>query len=229
MNTGGRVANHQGPSVSDKKKKGCMFYGCLSTVVLCLVGAAILYWFIGGLQSSLAPVALPNISYSQEEANGVRAKIGLFAAAAKSGPAEINLSERDLNLALQSLPELVKIKDYVRITVNGDKIGAILSIPVKEIPFDQGQLPENIPLFGKPDDMHVNGRAVVRIDGSGAEPKIYLDNLELPGAPAPFAKVISTIVGRVDLFQKWKEKNPNEAKKLRGLEVRDSSLILKTN
>lgn len=166
------------------KGRGCFFYGCLTLVIVCLVGAIGLYfgtrYAINKLVSqytAAAPMDIPKVEGTAEEIQGVKDRFNKFAEALKggqpAGPVEaLSLSEKDLNLLINNAPDVAQFRNAIHVAIVDKKLRGTLSLPLESLGWKslrgryfngvadlKASLQDGV-LFVTLDALEVNGKAV---------------------------------------------------------------------
>ena len=128
--------------INPPKKRGCLFYGCLSLVIVALlvVTVGILgYFFVkrtaeGWVRdyTDAAPAKLERTEYSREQTDGVQRKVAEFQRALESGTnsIELTLTADDLNALISTQREL---KDKLFVRIDNDQLRGDISMPLTDI------------------------------------------------------------------------------------------------
>ncbi len=126
------------------KGRGCFFYGCLTLVILLVVGSLGLYfgtryliqrWVVQ--YTSPTPMTLPRVEGTPEAISAVQDRFKAFAEALKAGrPVEpLSLSERELNLLINHAPQARDLKDHLHVAIVDNKLRGTLSLPLDNLGF----------------------------------------------------------------------------------------------
>lgn len=130
---------------TQQKKGGCGKYlgiGCLSILVLAVIGAFIAYFLVKGFMSGLVdkytvtqPITLTSIQFGEREAADVLARMAAFTNALQDGrsPAELDLTSRDINVLIHSHPGWTNLAGKVYVTIAGDEIRGDVCVPLNEV------------------------------------------------------------------------------------------------
>lgn len=164
------------------KGRGCFFYGCLTLVILFVVGSIALYfgtrYFIGRLvaqYTSPTPMAVPKVEGTPEEIKGVQDRFKVFADALKAGrqTPPLSLSEKELNLLINHAPQAGEFKDNVHVAIVGNKLRGTLSLPLERLGWRWFK------------GRYFNGVAEVKAALENGVLLVTLDALEVNGKPVP--------------------------------------------
>jgi hypothetical protein len=207
------------------KKRGCLFYGCLSMVILGLVLALMLGIGLYVAKrtvtklindySDSAPQTIETVTYPPPQRQALQAQLDAFKAAvdgSKSG-VELVLTATDLNVLIGENPDL---KGKLFLTLDNDKVTGKVSIPLD----DFGPLK----LKGR----YLNGTAALRVALESGQLDVRVDSVEVRGKPLPGP--LSSELKKNNLAQNANQ-NPDQAKqleKISSLQIKDGKVILRS-
>ncbi|MCA1685269.1 MAG: hypothetical protein LC745_04675 [Planctomycetia bacterium] len=129
------------------KSHGCLFYGCITAVVLAVLGLILLgvlayvafNWTDRMVKeyTSTTPIDIPKVSLPAEEVKALDERWKAFKEAVDKGDAaELTLTADEINSLVNKEPN---IKDRVYISIKDDKISGKLSLPIDFIPLGLGK------------------------------------------------------------------------------------------
>ncbi len=151
-----------------KQPRGCFFYGCLTAIVVLVVGGIGLYF---GIRYALerfvetvvpyteaTPMELPKSTLPEADYTQLQQRIRTFRAAldTKVGTAPLVLTSDELNALIAKDPSWSQLKDAVHVSMRGDEITADLAIPL-------GDYAANVPGGDRLKGRYLNGTATVKI------------------------------------------------------------------
>ena len=166
-----------------QKRHGCLFYGCLTIVILCLLATtviAVAVWkgtsYLMNNYADNAPEAVSTQTYSVESAEQARQKMQAFSVQLdqKNGEATLILTEDEMN-AFFAHHEQMKAKN-IQVAVDFTPNTAAGNISV---PLDQA-LPK---MFSK--GRYLNGSAIFDMSMRNNALFIGLKSLKVKGKPLP--------------------------------------------
>lgn len=208
------------------KGRGCFFYGCLTLVILLVVGAFGLYFGtryalnrLVARYTSPTPMAVPRVEATAEEIRGVQARFKEFADAIQAGrtTAPLSLSERELNLLLNHAPQAGEFKDHVHVAIVGNKLRGTLSLPLERLGLGWRAL------RGR----YFNGVAEIKVALDRGILLVTLDALEVNGQPVP-ERVMAGIRAQNLAKDLYKDAASVELlKKLETILVEDGRLLIR--
>lgn len=205
-------------------KRGCIFYGCITMLVLALlavIAIALLAWM--GLRytnamiekyTSTVPITIKQVTLPEEEQKALDERLQVFKKAMDDGEeAELVLTGDELN-ALINKEEKVKGKVYV--VVEGDKVSGDLSLPLPKLPI--------IHTEGR----YFNGKATFTVSLRDGDLIVHAKELELNGQPLP--PEINSQLTSQNLTKDFTNdpSNAEMVSKLEKIEIKDSKIYIKS-
>lgn len=161
-----------------KKKHGCLFWGCLTVIIVGLLIAGIASF--AGYKiykktlsfTSEEPVSISVYKPSQKEYESVRARVDAFRKALdEDREAELVLTAADINTLISLDPELKELAGKVYVYIEGGQIRADASIPLNQIPGFSGR--------------YLNGTVGLKISLENGVLIIHAENVIVDGEPLP--------------------------------------------
>jgi len=214
-----------------KKRRGCFFYGCItSLVLLLLIGLTLFLGVRYALQRANAFVAQytdtkPLLLEKEDpipaaELDSLKARVAAFTAAleARTNTPALVLTSRELGSLLSTLPEMQGFKDNFRVALAGDKVTGRVSLPLEK----QFRIPL-VDFKGR----YLNGAGTFKISLTNNLLWVGIDSLEVKGQPLP-ENLLSQL--RLQNFAEEAMKNPTNAaaiSRYESIEVKDSALTIK--
>lgn len=168
-----------------KSGRGCFFYGCLTSIILVILVAVggyfgVRWWFNKQViaLTDTRPMALPEVEFTQAEAEAVRERVDTFSKAVEANePSEpLVLTGKELNMLIATVPDLAAIRERVHFDIEGDRVKGGISLPVETIPFKWLQ---------KHKGRYLNGAAELNASLSNGVFWVTLQSLEVKGKPLP--------------------------------------------
>lgn len=124
-----------------RRKRGCLFWGCLGTALAVVVLAVVLAALVLRTRNRLldltettprpVPVATPSPALA---ANARREAEGMAAALRQNLAGEFSFTADDLNALVATVPEAGEARGRAFFTIDGDQLSALASLPLDEVP-----------------------------------------------------------------------------------------------
>jgi hypothetical protein len=126
-----------------KRRRGCLFYGCLGGTLGLLALLLALLLGLHELRKMIAkytdtkPIALPTVEMSPRQLEEVQHRVESFKEAVRSGRATppLELSSDDINAMIASDPNLREIKGKLYVTIQDSHLRGQLSFPLEQSEF----------------------------------------------------------------------------------------------
>jgi hypothetical protein len=164
-----------------KRRRGCLFYGCLSGIA-CLL--AIMVAFLLGLYqlkrmlnfyTDTHAISLPSVQLTAAEMDVLKRRVENFQDAVRSGrPTEpLSLSADEINALIGSDPNLTRVRGRVYVTIDGNRLKGQVSLPLAELglPFFRGR--------------YLNGTGVFAVGLHRGDLLVTADSLAVKNKPLP--------------------------------------------
>jgi hypothetical protein len=210
------------------RKRGCFFYGCLTAIVLALVGALLVFFVYRFAKTKLdalvteytdtTPVQLEKVTLPPEQLSALQQRTAAFADALQKQtvPVELILSAEDINALINSDPAYKEVKDKLFVMIEGDRITGKVSIPFTD---NVGPLK----LKGR----YLNGTASLKVSLVNGHLNVVIDDLEVNGKqlPAPFLTEMRRHNFAQDVTNQPKAAEALE--KFESIQVKDGKVILR--
>jgi len=206
----------------EKKERGCLFYGCLTVVVLGLLLAGAVTFGIWKLKevalgyTDTEPYAFTQVSMSPEKVARYREKIEAFSTAVKEGRSTgpLTLTAEEVNALLNSYEDLEKMNVGVQVSLSDDKVKGLVSIPVDQF------------LPGCGEGRYLNGSAGFNVSCENGVLIVTLDSLEVKDREIP--EIIMSKFRNVNLAKDlYKDVESAEMiKRLKRVQVKDGRLLI---
>src|ERR1051326_8444365 len=124
-----------------RKGRGCLFYGCLTCVVLLLLAAVLAVVAIRFVKNQVnaytdsQPMKLPRVEMTDAEFQQLDQRGKAFGdAMERQTPAEpLILTERDINALIAKAANMKELADKVYVAVNGNEVKGQVSIPLSRL------------------------------------------------------------------------------------------------
>jgi hypothetical protein len=219
------MSNQSTTSTSRSSGRGCLFYGCLTLVVIFLLTVVGGYFGVRYAVKSFVnrftdtqPLTLPQVEISKMELDALDQRVAEFRKgvdAQKPGTV-LELTVKELNALIDRNAEL---KGKLYVTIESDQVKGQISIPLGDIP---------IPLIqGWLKGRYLNGSAGLKGSLENGVLIVTLQSVEVNGKPIP-SEVLSEIRKQnlaKDLYQN--PKNAELIRKFESLEIKDGKIIVR--
>lgn len=212
------------PSIPPKKR-GCLFYGCLTLAVVCFVGLALTVLGIRYVSKKLVadftaaePQTVESIEIAPEELTTLQSRVNSFKTALQNPrePQELVLTAPDINALIAHDPQFKDLAGKVFVMIEGDQVRANVSVPLKDL--------AGFKLKGR----YLNGVATLKLGLENGKLHIDLQDIQVKGKPLP--ATIMTELKKQNLAREVESDRDNAAtiKKFESIKVEDGKVILKT-
>ncbi|HVR35428.1 MAG TPA: hypothetical protein VMS21_06205 [Methylomirabilota bacterium] len=157
------------------KKRGCFFYGCITSMVLLLVvavGVYMAYRFVIGKvdeYTDTEPMELPTLLLTQTELEELNERLSEFGDAVREGEATepLVLQGEEINALVANEEEF---RDHVYLTIEDDEVKGQISLPLDQLGF-KGR--------------YLNGAAGFRVVLQNGNLAVNVTAVEVKGKPFP--------------------------------------------
>ena len=207
---------------SAPKRRGCWFYGCLTSVVLLLLAVLLAFLAARFVKNKLnaytdaEPLKMPKVEMTDAEFQTLQARVKTFASALEQGKAleALTLTERDLNALIARSSNTKELADKVHVSLNGNEIKGMVSIPLSRLGW-----------LGK--GRYLNGDATFKVSLENGVLIVTTEEVRVKGVPIP-----ESVMGplRRENLAKEAYKDPKNAEAIRKVEsirVEDSQVTVK--
>lgn len=124
-----------------RPRRGCLFYGCIGSVVLLLLvmGALLVGWhFVKRMvnhYTDTQPVALPTVQMPKGEVDRLNKRFEAFQAAVREQrPVEpLSLSADDVNVLIANGRQGSAVQGKIHVSLEGDQLRGQVSVPLQEV------------------------------------------------------------------------------------------------
>lgn len=217
------------PPPAAPKKHGCVFYGCLTTVIVAVVsvvGVGVLSYYGLSKFASLAeeytdtsPMELPKVEVEPAVYSALQKRVNDFKAAMDVGRSSLlMLTGDELNVLVAGDKSKSQWKGRVWFEIKGGNVRCRLSMPLDFM--------SAVPGLGKLKSRYLNGSAAMRATMETGTLMVTLQSLEVRGKPLP-EQVLDAL--RRENLAKNAYNDPELAgflNRLASLVVQDGTLIL---
>ena len=167
------------PALPQKKKHGCLFYGCLTVLILAVVGGFTVFFGARYMIKSLvnnytesSALELPPVNLTQAQQDELKRRIDAFKAAldGKVSTPPLVLSADEINAMLAWQPEF---KGRAHVAIEDNRVKATVSIPLDKLalPGAKGR--------------YLNGAATLNVVLLSGQLFVTAQSVEVRGKPLP--------------------------------------------
>ncbi|MEW6304314.1 MAG: hypothetical protein AB1705_12625 [Verrucomicrobiota bacterium] len=209
---------------SESKTRNCLFYGCL-TVILVGVFSLVAVYFAGRYAinklinnyTSPAPATMPAVQLSDEQYTNVVQRVDAFRDSLKfqTNAVTLTLSADEINALIAKDARFADMKGRAHVVIEGDKINGTVSIPLDK-------------LGGKLQGRYLNGKATFKASIEDGEFILKLNSLEVNGQMVPDQIMVEL---RKENLARDMQNDPATAAmvgKIDSLQVKDSKIVITT-
>jgi hypothetical protein len=202
------------------KKRGCFFYGCLTVIILLVLGAGAAYFGVKYLYhvaidkfTTTSSLSIPPAAATQSDFETTFKRLTEFKTAMDlgKGPETLSLSANDINALLAFSPKANFLKDHAVVDIKGDQAYAKFSVPL-----------DTFGMAGR----FLNGEGSFKV--SLLDGKLHLDPsavvLNGQSVPAEILSSFSKQDAAVDMFKDPESKN--FFAKLKSLKIENNAVIV---
>lgn len=205
-----------------RKGHGCLFYGCLTGVVLLLLLILMTFFAIRFVRNKInaytdsKPMALPKIEMAEGELKELQGRVKSFGDAMDQGkPTEpLVLSEREINALIANSDQTKQLADHVHVAVAGDEVKGQVSIPLSQLGW-----------IGK--GRYLNGDATFNVSLRNGVLIVTAQEVRVQGKPLPesFMGALRQENLAKDVYKD--AKHAEALRKLETIEVKDGKVTIK--
>lgn len=204
------------------KRRGCLFYGCLTCIVLALITLLLAFLAVRAVKNKVyaytdgQPMQLPKVEMSDAEYQSLSQRVKTFGEAMEQGKGAepLILTERDINALLAKAANMQELADKVYVSVNGNQVKGQVSIPLSFLGW-----------LGR--GRYLNGEATFNVSLENGVLIVTAQEVKVKGKPLP--ESFMTQLRRENLAKDAYNdpKNAEAIRKLDSIEVQDSKAIIK--
>lgn len=126
-----------------RQSRGCMFYGCLTVVVLFVMAGVLGFVAFRWVKKEIAtftdpaPIELPRVQMDEAELRKLQDNLSAFGQRLSEGKpsAPLTITERELNALIATVPELKQMSQTMYLSLTNGQLRAQLSVPLHQIAF----------------------------------------------------------------------------------------------
>lgn len=218
------------PPLPPKQPRGCLFYGCLTAIVLAIVagvgGFFLVKWGLKRVVEAVTaitdteampmpPATLPGMAYGSLEQ-----RVNAFAAAIDNGAATpaLVLSADEINALIERHPAWNRMRGLLHVDIQGDQLHSDVSFPI-------GDLLGHLPGLGELQGRYLNGHAELRVQTVGDVFVLALQSLTIRGQAID--EEIMRELRKQNLAESWGDTALGRFRgKLANVRVKDGTLVV---
>ena len=205
-----------------KNNRGCLFYGCLTVVILGIFVVAGITFGIWKLKeyalsyTDTMPREFARVIIPPEKIAEFSERIDAFSSAVKEGKntGPLVLTAEEVNALIYDHMGFKELKGGIQVSFNDDKIKGQVSIPLDKL------------VFGLGEGRYLNGSASFNVSCENGVLIVALDSLEVKGRQVP--DIIMSQLRSENLAKNlYKDvENAKLIKRLKRIQLRDGKLII---
>ncbi|HWD93429.1 MAG TPA: hypothetical protein VG938_13895 [Verrucomicrobiae bacterium] len=210
------------PDPQQKRKRGCLFYGGLTGVILLfvlLLGAYFGIHYARGLVNQLTdkqPMQLPTVHLPDVQMFQLHDRVETFRESVRDGEtvAPLELSADELNALIETDPSMTILKNHLFVAITNNELRAQVSFPAEDLGMVQ--------LRGR----YINAEGIFNVGLTNGQLQISAAYLTAKGRPIP--RNIMREVVRENLADRFNS-DPRSAaglKRLQAIEVKNGKLVI---
>ncbi len=210
------------PATPPPKRRGCLFYGCLTSVVLVLLAGLLVFLGVRFVRNQInsyteaQPLKMPKVEMTDAEFQALDERVKSFAQALEAGKGlePLTLNERDLNALLARSANTKELADKVHVSLNGNEVKGMISIPLSGLGW-----------LGK--GRYLNGEATFKVSLENGVLIVTAQEIRVKGLPIP-ESVMTQLRGENLAKEAYKDPQHAEAiRKFESIQVEDSEVTVK--
>jgi len=214
-----------------KKKHGCFFYGCITSLVLLLVAAIVIFFSVRYAlhkvqdmvqqYTQASPMAVEKVDMAPDDLKKLNARVDAFTTAMNthSNTAPLVLTGPELNALLAENPQIKPFKDSFFIALDGDKIKAQLSLPLDN--FADQPMFKMFNVKGR----YLNGSGTFTASINNGSLSVFVESLDVQGKPVPDSAMAG--FRQQNLAANYNQRaNPSPFEKFQSIEVTNSTVVI---
>ncbi len=213
-----------------KNKKGCLFYGCLTSIILGLVffiavPLALYYGFnvaAGKLIENYTdkdPIQLPEVVLGEAELSMLKQRVERFKKAIQTNEASppLELTAEEINALIFHDTQLEKLKGRAYLKIEGNALQGQVSIPLDELNLNSD------------DRRYINGSGRFKISVREGKLSVIIQSIEIKGKTLPAA--VQNVITGVNLFEnaEMEQETTKLLDRLKTFEIQNGKLLLELN
>jgi hypothetical protein len=221
-------ANHDDAmsDTSDSRSKGCLFYGCLTLVVLAIAGVIGAVFAIRAAPKLLAnrytaaaPVPIPQSELSDADYETLLLQLETHAGDyERTNAFSLTLTGPQLNALLQRHPSSTGLKNHLHVAIEGDRVIGTLSLPLDKFADQAG--------WKSVKGRYLNGKGAFKLALKDGALLVHFDSLEVNGKPVP--ALFMAEMRKQNMADEF-NRNPRNAEffaRFESIEIKDGQVVI---
>lgn len=218
-----QTATQNGIPQPPKTGRGCLFYGCITLIVLTVLavaGIVALGYFgmrmVKGMVNEYTepnPMTLPVVKISSDDAQKTKLKVMTFKSAIERGeePAPLTLTAQEINGLIGTEPDYQQLRGKVYVTIENDIVKGQISIPMADLGFP---------------GRYLNGSAVFNIFTDESGLNIFINDFEVGGKRPPQA--VMEQMKRQNMAANFENQPQNQklVRAIKRIDVKDGAITI---
>ena len=205
-----------------RKRRGCLFYGCLTCVLLLLLGCLGIFLTVLFVKNRVnaytdsAPIKMPAVEMSDADFKTLQQRVKTFGDAMRQGKSAepLVLTENDLNALILKSGDTKSLADWVHVSLNGDEVKGQISVPLSRFGW-----------LGR--GRYLNGEAAFNVALENGELNVTVRKVLVKGQPLP-----ESFMGQLrhENLAKDFNKDPKNTEvfdKFESIQIKDSRVTIK--
>ena len=204
------------------KRRGCLFYGCLTCVVLFLLACLLVFFAVRFVRNRVtaytdaAPVKMPAVEMSDADFKLLQQRTKSFSDAMEQGKTTepLILTEDEINALIVKSSDAKDLAGKVHVSLNGEEVKGQVSLPLSFLGW-----------FGR--GRYLNGEAAFNVSLQNGVLIVTAREVKVKGQPLP-ESFMSQLRNQNLAKDVYKDpKNAEAIRKLESIEVKDGRVIIK--
>jgi hypothetical protein len=212
--------------MSDEKstpRHGCFFYGCVTMLVLLLLGGVGTYFGVKYAVNKIVnkytdskPLPLPRIEISDDQWKVLQDRVARFRTALdkREEPFTLELSAQDLNVLFDREPTLKDFKNRFHVAIESNKLTGTISVPLDNIGWSR--------LQGR----YLNGTAALKVSLKDGKLEVHMDSLSVNGQAVPEEVMAGFREQNLASDVDKQPENRDAIQKFERVEIKDGKIII---
>ncbi len=204
------------------KPRGCLFYGCLTAVVLLLIAGLLGFLAVRFVRNKInsyteaQPLKMPTTKMTDADFQILQQRVKAFAGGLEQGKGlePLILTEDDLNALLARSADTKALADKVYVSLSGNEVKGLVSIPLSGLGW-----------LGK--GRYLNGNATFKVSLENGVLIVTAEQIQVKGLAVP--ETVMSQIRRENLAKEAYQdpKNAAAIRKVESIRVENSQVTIK--